>query len=72
LTNGAHAATHDTMVMSWSHVYLGRVYEDDGDVERARSEYQAALAVEGASEQVQFAAQRGLAGLQNRKPGERP
>jgi hypothetical protein len=72
LTTGEHAATHDPMVISWSHVYLGRVLEDEGELERAKSEYQAALLVQGAPAQVQVAAKKGLGDLESRKPAERP
>lgn len=72
LTTGEHAATSDPMVMAWSHVYLGRILEDEGDVERAKNEYQAALGVQGAPAQAQQAAQKGLGDLGLRKPAERP
>ncbi len=72
LTTGEHAATKDPMVMSWSHVYLGRVLEDEGDLDRAKTEYQAALEVEGAPPQAQQAAKKGLGDLEVRKPVERP
>jgi hypothetical protein len=72
LTSGEHAATQDPMVLAWSHVYLGRVYEDEGQLERSKREYQAALAVQGAPAQAQQAAQKGLGELDLRKPEERP
>jgi tetratricopeptide (TPR) repeat protein len=72
LTTGEHAATKDPMVMAWSHVYLGRIYDDEGQLDRAKSEYQAALAVQGAPSQAQQAAQKGLGDLDTRKPLERP
>jgi tetratricopeptide (TPR) repeat protein len=72
LTTGEHAATNDPMVMSWSHVYLARVLEDGGEVDRAKSEYQAALLVAGAPTQAHVAAQKGLGDLETRKPAERP
>lgn len=72
LTTGEHAATQDPMVMSWSHVYLGRVLEDEGQLEQAKSEYQGALGVEGAPTQAQMAAKRGLSELETRKSAERP
>ena len=72
LTTGTHAAMQDPMVLSWSHVYLGRVLEDEGQVERAKSEYQGALDVQGAPAQAQQAAKRGLSDLETRKPSERP
>jgi len=72
LTTGEQAATKDPMVMAWSHVYLGRVYEDEGHLDQARSEYQAAIDVQGAPAQAQQAAQKGLGDLALRKPSERP
>jgi len=72
LTTGEHPATDDPMVMAWSHVYLGRVLEDEGELERAKSEYQAALDVQGAPSQAQLAAKSGLSDLETRKPVERP
>jgi hypothetical protein len=72
LTTGTTAATQDPMVMSWSHIYLGRVLEDDGELERAKAQYQAALLVQGAPPQAQQAAKKGLTELDGRKPAERP
>jgi hypothetical protein len=72
LTTGDHAATQDPMVLAWSHIYLGRIYDDEGQVENAKTEFQAALAVSGAPEQAHQAAQKGLGELDTRKPTERP
>jgi tetratricopeptide (TPR) repeat protein len=72
LTAGDHAASQDPMVMAWSHVYLARIFEDEGQLERAKTEYQAVLQVQGAPPQAQQAAQKGLGGLELRKPSERP
>ncbi len=72
LTTGEHAATNDPMVLCWSHVYLARVLEDEGDLDKAKTEYQAALVVAGAPTQAQVAAKRGLGDLETRKPAERP
>lgn len=72
LTAGEHAATSDPMVMAWSHVYLARVLEDEGEVERAKAEYQAAMLVQGAPSQAQQAAQKGLGDLDLRKTTDRP
>jgi tetratricopeptide (TPR) repeat protein len=72
LTTGEHAAMEDPMVLSWSHVYLGRVLEDEGELARAKTEYQAAIDVQGAPSQAQLAAKRGLGDLETRKPAERP
>jgi hypothetical protein len=58
--------------MAWSHVYLARIFEDAGQLERAKTEYQAVLAVQGAPPQAQQAAQKGLGDLELRKPSERP
>jgi tetratricopeptide (TPR) repeat protein len=71
LTAGEHAAAQDPLVMAWSHVYLGRIFEDEGQLERAKTEYQAVLTVQGAPTQAQQAAQKGLGDLELRKP-ERP
>jgi tetratricopeptide (TPR) repeat protein len=72
LTSGDHAATQDPMVLAWSHIYLGRIYGDEGQLDSAKTEFQAALAVSGAPEQAQQAAQKGLGELDTRKPTERP
>ena len=72
LTTGEHAATQDSMVLAWSHIYLGRIYDDEGQLENAKTEFQAALAVSGAPEQAHQAAQKGLGEVDTRKPGERP
>lgn len=72
LTAGEYAATQDPMVLAWSHVYLARVLEDEGQLDRARNEYQGALGVQGAPAQAQQAAKRGLSDLETRKPTERP
>lgn len=72
LTSGEHAATQDPMVLAWSHVYLGTVYDNEGQPELARTEYQAALAVEGSPEKAKQAAQKGLAAFNAQKPAERP
>jgi len=72
LTSGEYAASQDPMVMAWSHVYLARIFEDEGQLERAKTEYQAVLAVQGAPTKAQQAAQKGLGDLDLRKPSERP
>lgn len=56
----AHAPAKDPVILAWSHVYLGRIYDVDGDRELAVSEYRAALTVEGAPETARLAAQRGI------------
>jgi hypothetical protein len=72
LTSGEHAATQDPMVLAWSHVYLGRMYDGDGEQERAKTEYQAALEVQDGPDQARQAAERGLAEVANEKAVARP
>jgi TolA-binding protein len=72
LTSDEHIADKDPMVLAWSHVYLARILDDEGQRDRAKAEYQAALAVEGGPEQARQAANRGLARLETAKPVERP
>jgi hypothetical protein len=72
LTRGEHAAVEDPLVMAWSHVYLARIYEDEGQLDRAKTEYQAVLTVQGAPTKAQQAAQKGLGDLDLRKSSERP
>jgi hypothetical protein len=72
LTAGQYAASQDPLVMAWSHIYLARIFEDEGQLDRAKSEYQAVLNVQGAPPQAQQAAQKGLGDLDLRKPSERP
>lgn len=50
----------DPLILAWSHVHLGRIYDIEGNRDLAVSEYRAALAVEGAPEAARAAAQRGL------------
>ncbi|MBI3670517.1 MAG: tetratricopeptide repeat protein [Acidobacteria bacterium] len=56
--SGARAGRKDPLILAWSHVYLGRIYDVDGSRELAVSEYRAALAVEGAPEAARLAARR--------------
>ncbi|HXH67823.1 MAG TPA: hypothetical protein VNI81_11530 [Candidatus Limnocylindrales bacterium] len=72
LTTGEHAATNDPMVLAWSHVYLARVLDEEGQLEQSKSEYQAAIAVQGAPARAQQAAQKELGDLNLRKSAERP
>ncbi|OLE86444.1 MAG: hypothetical protein AUG07_02675 [Acidobacteria bacterium 13_1_20CM_2_60_10] len=73
LVNGEHAATNDPMVLAWSHVYLGRIYEGNGQRDRAKQEFQAALDVPNGPEPARLAAQRGLqAPGGSRKASEHP
>jgi hypothetical protein len=72
LTSGEHAATQDPMVLAWSHVYLGTVYDNEGQPELAKTEYQAALAVEGSPDKARQAAEKALAAVNSQKAAERP
>jgi Tetratricopeptide repeat len=72
LTNGDHAATQDPLVLTWSHIYLARIYDDEGQREQAKTEYHAALDVNGGPEQAKQAAQKGLAAFNSEKGSERP
>ena len=72
LTTGEHAATHDPMVLAWSHVYLARIYDDEGEQSLAKNEFQAALAVQGGPERARQAAQQGLETVNLEKPAVRP
>jgi Tfp pilus assembly protein PilF len=72
LTTGEHAAIEDPMVLTWSHVYLARIYDDEGQQGLAKNEFQAALAVPGGPEQAKQAAQKGLEAVNLEKPVERP
>jgi hypothetical protein len=72
LTAGDHAATQDPMVLAWSHIYLARIYDDEGQAEQAKTEYQAALAVSDGPEQAKQAAQKELAATGAEKRSERP
>ncbi len=56
---------------AWTHVYLGRIYDLEGDRERALTHYRAALALNTRVERVEQAARRGLERPfgQEEKPG---
>jgi tetratricopeptide (TPR) repeat protein len=71
LTTGEHAATQDPLVLTWSHIYLARIYDDEGQREQAKTEYHAALDVNGGPEQARQAAEKGLASFGD-KASERP
>jgi tetratricopeptide (TPR) repeat protein len=72
LTTGEHAATQDPMVLSWSHVHLGTIYDIEGKLDRAKSEYEAALAVGGAPEKAKQAATKALSAMGQPGNPERP
>jgi tetratricopeptide (TPR) repeat protein len=50
----------DPANVSWSHIYLGRMYDVEGQRDLAVAEYRAALGVAGAPESARTAAQRGV------------
>jgi tetratricopeptide (TPR) repeat protein len=54
------SARPDPANVSWSHIYLGRMYDVEGQRDLAVAEYQQALAVAGAPESARTAAQRGV------------
>jgi len=72
LTAGDHAAAQDPMVLAWAHVYLARIYDEEGNPEVAKLEYQSVLSVEGGPEQAKQAAQKGLAAFGGDKDTARP
>ena len=55
----AATPTVDPRLVAWSHVYLGRIHDIEGDRDLAVNEYRAALAVEGAPGAARMAAQHG-------------
>ena len=57
---GAASAAPDPGIVSWSHVYLGRLHDFAEEREQALAEYRAALAIAGAPEAARVAAQRGI------------
>jgi tetratricopeptide (TPR) repeat protein len=72
LTTGEHAATQDPRVLAWSHVYLARIYDYEGNPAVAKTEYESALAVEGCPEEAKQVAQRELAASAGEKQVARP
>ena len=72
LTSGEHAATGDPRVLAWSHVYLARIYDYEGNSSVAKTEYESALAVQGGPEEARQAAQKALAGSASDKQVARP
>ena len=72
LTTGEHAATQDPRVLAWSHIYLARIYDFEGNSSVAKTEYESALAVEGGPEEARQAAQKALEALSNEKQVARP
>ena len=72
LTIGEHAATGDPRVLAWSHVYLARIYDYEGNPSVAKTEYESALAVQGGPEEARQAAQKELAADASDKQVARP
>lgn len=72
LTTGEHAAAQDPMVLAWSHVFLARIYDDEGQQALAKIEFQAALAVVDGPDQAKEAAKKGLEVVNLEKPAEQP
>src|ERR1700682_522323 len=72
LNSGEDAAADAPMVLAWSHIYLARIYDDEGQADQAKAQYQEALAVTGSPDQARQAAQKGLAAFNGGKPPERP
>ncbi|HYA96595.1 MAG TPA: hypothetical protein VEH49_00760, partial [Methylomirabilota bacterium] len=72
LVKGDAAAQDDPLVLAWSHVYLGRLYQNNDQIELARQEYQAALNVPNGPEQARQAAQKGLASAGGNTTTARP
>jgi tetratricopeptide (TPR) repeat protein len=52
--------TSDPSILAWSHVYLGRMHDFADERDQAVSEYEAALAIDGAPEAARAAATRGV------------
>ena len=59
-STGGAAAHSDPVALAWSHVYLGRMHDLDGDRDQALADYRAALAVSGVPEEARSAAQHGI------------
>jgi hypothetical protein len=59
-SSGGGGTQPDPGNVSWSHIYLGRMYDVEGQRDLAVAEYRAALGVAGAPESARAAAQRGV------------
>jgi tetratricopeptide (TPR) repeat protein len=62
----------DPKILAWSHIYLGRIHDREGNHDLALSEYRAALAVEGAPDAARLAAQRGVEAETKMSPNSQP
>jgi hypothetical protein len=58
----------DPGTLAWAHVWLGRIYGEQGHGDLAGVEYRAALSVDGAPETARSAAQRGLTAAKGQSP----
>lgn len=56
----APESSPEPSIVAWSHVYLGRIHDVEGQREQAVSEYRAALAASGIPGAARLAAQQGL------------
>jgi tetratricopeptide (TPR) repeat protein len=56
----AASASVDPAILTWSHVYLGRIHDLEGERDQAVSEYRAALAVDDGPLDARAAAQSGV------------
>ena len=54
------AGNPDALILGWTHVYLGRIYDLEGSREQALEHYRAALALNTRQERIERAARRGL------------
>src|SRR3984893_6039466 len=72
LTSGEHTAADAPMVLAWSHIYLARIYDDEGQADQAKVQYQEALGLNGSPDQARQAPQKRLAAFSGGKPAERP
>jgi tetratricopeptide (TPR) repeat protein len=60
IVSNADSSSMDPSVLSWSHVYLGRMHDLEDERDLAVKEYRAALGVAGAPENARAAAQSGV------------
>jgi tetratricopeptide (TPR) repeat protein len=67
-SSDASSSPVDPTLVSWSHIYLGRIHDLEGERSSAVGEYKAALAVDGAPESARLAAQRGMDAAYSAQP----
>ena len=56
----AAGATKDPHVVAWSHIYLGRIYDIQGERDSALAQYKAALAISDVPADAKTTAEKGL------------